>query len=282
VSGRNVVAPGPGHSRGDRSLSIKIDSAAPDGFIVHSFAGDPPIGCRDYVRAALGLGAWEQRYRQSTPGYCRPCTGGPKNDTSRSRLALRIWNEARDPRGTVVADYLASRGLTVPEDIAGDVIRFHPALKFNDERVGGMVALFRDISTNEPCGIHRTFLDGTGRKIGRKMLGRAKGAAVKLDADEAVELGMHIGEGVETCLAARVVGFRPVWALGSKRPIAIFPVLPGIEAVTVLGECGDDHGANHEQTQECAARWIEAGREAFVVTPLFSSDLNDVWREVVS
>ena len=40
VSGRNVVAPGPGHSRTDRSLSIKIDPAAPDGFIVHSFAGD--------------------------------------------------------------------------------------------------------------------------------------------------------------------------------------------------------------------------------------------------
>ena len=28
VSGRNVVAPGPGHSRADRSLSIKIDPAA--------------------------------------------------------------------------------------------------------------------------------------------------------------------------------------------------------------------------------------------------------------
>jgi hypothetical protein len=46
VSGRNVVAPGPGHSRADRSLSIKIDPAAPDGFVVHSFAGDPPITCR--------------------------------------------------------------------------------------------------------------------------------------------------------------------------------------------------------------------------------------------
>ena len=65
VSGRNVVAPGPGHSRADRSLSIKIDPAAPEGFIVHSFAGDSPIECRDYVRAALGLGAREQRRRRS-------------------------------------------------------------------------------------------------------------------------------------------------------------------------------------------------------------------------
>src|SRR3984893_11304738 len=40
VSGHNVVAPGPGHSRADRSLSVKLDPSAPDGFIVHSFAGD--------------------------------------------------------------------------------------------------------------------------------------------------------------------------------------------------------------------------------------------------
>ena len=78
-----------------------------------------------------------------------------------------------------------------------------------------MVALFRDIVTNEPCGIHRTFLDIAGRKLGRKMLGGAGGAAIKLDADEDVTLGSFIGEGVETCLAASLGSFRPVWALGS-------------------------------------------------------------------
>ena len=40
VSGCAVVAPGPGHSRADRSLSVKLDPTAPDGFIVHSFAGE--------------------------------------------------------------------------------------------------------------------------------------------------------------------------------------------------------------------------------------------------
>jgi len=33
---RNVVAPGPGHSRADRSLSVQIDPAAPEGFRCHS------------------------------------------------------------------------------------------------------------------------------------------------------------------------------------------------------------------------------------------------------
>jgi putative DNA primase/helicase len=280
VSGRNVLAPGPGHSRADRSLSIKIEPGAPDGFLVHSFAGDPPLECRDYVRAALGLGARERQRAQSSPRWSRPCTAAPESDPDyRSALALQLWNEGCDPRGTVVADYLAARGLTLSDDTAGEVIRFHPALKFNGASVAGMVALFRDVRTNAPCGIHRTFLDGAGAKFDRKMLGRARDAAIKLNADESVALGLHIGEGVETCLAGWLAGFRPVWALGSATAIAAFPVLSGIEAITVLGEVGDG-GANHRAAQACAARWIEAGRDAFMVTPQVGGDLNDVWREV--
>ena len=121
------------------------------------------------------------------------------------------------------------------------------------------------------------------------MLGRACGAAIKLDADASVALGLHVGEGVETCLAAHAAGFRPVWALGTvgivRRDgttaggIAAFPVLCGIEALTVLGELNDG-GANYRASQACAARWVEAGREAYIVAPLTGDDLNDVWREV--
>src|SRR5262249_27206144 len=57
VSGQQVLAPGPGHSPTDRSLSVKLDPRAPDGFLVHSFAGDDPIACKDYVREKAGLGA---------------------------------------------------------------------------------------------------------------------------------------------------------------------------------------------------------------------------------
>ncbi len=158
-------------------------------------------------------------------------------------------------------------------------MRFHPRLKFEGVHVGALVALFRNVESNGPCGIHRTFLDGEGRMLDRRMLGRAHDAAIKLDADESVTLGLHVGEGIETCLAARLAGFRPVWALGSASGIAGFPVLAGIEAVTVLGEVNDG-GANHRAAQACAASWIEAGREAFTVAPLRGDDLNDVWREV--
>jgi hypothetical protein len=41
VSGRDtILCPGPRHSPKDRSLSVKFDPTAPDGFLTHSHAGD--------------------------------------------------------------------------------------------------------------------------------------------------------------------------------------------------------------------------------------------------
>jgi hypothetical protein len=181
----------------------------------------------------------------------------------------------------VVEHYLASRKLALPVGIAGEVIRFHPALRCDGSLVGGMLALFRDLTSDAPCGVHRTFLDKAGRKLGRKMMGRVRNAAIKLDGDADVALGLHVGEGVETCLASWLAGFRPIWALGSASAIATFPLLPGIEAVTILGEVGDGD-ANHRAAVSCAARWINAGQNVFMVMPQVGSDLNDAWLAVAS
>ena len=57
VVGRNILlCPGPGHSPRDRSLQVTL---APDGVLVHSFAGDHWQDCRDYVRERLGLPRWK-------------------------------------------------------------------------------------------------------------------------------------------------------------------------------------------------------------------------------
>ena len=64
VSGEQVLAPGPGHSPKDRSLSVKPDPNAPGSFLVESFAGDDWKICKDYVREKLGLGPF-------TPGANR-------------------------------------------------------------------------------------------------------------------------------------------------------------------------------------------------------------------
>jgi hypothetical protein len=137
-----------------------------------------------------------------------------------------------------------------------------------------MVALFRNIATDEPRAIHRVALTRDGKKIGRRMLGLAGGCAVKLDADETVTLGLAIGEGIETALAARQLGIRPVWALGSVNAVRGFPVLTGVGALSVLAET-DDAGASERAAREVGMRWYRAGKSIEIIEPTVRGDLND-------
>lgn len=272
VGSNSILCPGPQHSAKDRSLCVTFPSD--DQFVVHSHAGDDWQECRDHVRKRLNL---EWNFSRSDPIVTAPDT----SQEERIQFALRLWQEAIDPHGTAVERYLSNRGLQIDDGLAGAVLRYHSALRYNGSTTPGMIALYRDIVTNEPCGIHRTFLDRDGRKIDRKMLGRAKGAAIKLDADENVTSGLTIGEGVETCMSGRVGGFRPAWALGSADAIASFPVLPGIDALTILGET-DATGANDRATLVCAQRWLNARREVRSVKPRNGGDVNDVLQGVVA
>jgi putative DNA primase/helicase len=264
VVGRQVICPGPGHSPRDRSLAVTPSAAAPDGFIVHSFAGDDWRLCRDHVAACLGHARRERR-------RC------PVID--RSGAAVALWNKAQDP-GTLVERYLSGRGLKLPDDVAGRVVRFHPACPWrnNDGSVGhrtAMLTAFRTIADDRMVAVHRTLLADDGRKLDRRMLGPVAGAAIKIDPDEDVEQGLHVAEGFETGLAGRMLGFQPVWALGSAGAIAAFPVLAGIDCLTILAET-DDRGANARGARRCARAWIAADREAAIVLPGIVGDLNDL------
>jgi len=136
------------------------------------------------------------------------------------------------------------------------------------------VCLFRDIKTNEPCGIHRTFLDRyTGKKIDRKMLGIAKGAGIKLDAEPVSAL--TIGEGVETVLAACAAGFTPAWALGSSGAVRCFPVLKNLRELTILQE---NDPTSRRDVKTCARRYLGVRRPVSIVEPKIGNDFNDCWK----
>jgi putative DNA primase/helicase len=264
VVGRNqIAAPGPGHSRKDRSLSVRLLATAPDGFLVHSHAGDDFASCRDHVKAALGLPTGHSPSQPLPTAQPFTFTPPAEDDLAKIAAAMRVWSEGVDPAGTPVETYLQSRRLEL--DVTGDVLRWHPRLR-------AMIALFRNIVTNEPQAISRTFLDHQARKTGRKFMGPVGGAAIKLDADEDVLGGLHIGEGVETCMSARQVGLRPSWALGSASALAAFPVLRGVECLSLLREHDD---ANRAAADSCAGRWAAAGREVYNIQPIGGGDLND-------
>jgi hypothetical protein len=56
ISGDGALAPAPGRGADDRSLRVKIDRAAADGFTVRSTNGVDPVECLNHVRRRLGLG----------------------------------------------------------------------------------------------------------------------------------------------------------------------------------------------------------------------------------
>src|SRR6266550_2703498 len=57
VRGERVLAPSPGHSPQDRSLSVKLNDAG-DNIVVYSFTEDQ-LRSKDYARAKCGLPPWE-------------------------------------------------------------------------------------------------------------------------------------------------------------------------------------------------------------------------------
>ena len=200
---------------------------------------------------------------------------------------LALWRASIDPRGTIVEQYLKSRALDLPDEAANEAIRFHPDCYFGpDERFPAMICLVRNIVTNEPQGVHRTALapDWTAIKRNgrtfRKSLGAIGGGAIKIDPDEDIEQGLCIGEGVETCLAGRQMGLRPVWSAVSTSGIEKFPILPSLDGLHIFKE-NDANGASGKAVEECARRWYEAGRDVIIVEPDIGNDLNDELRERV-
>jgi hypothetical protein len=196
-------------------------------------------------------------------------------------LALALWRAARDPRGTIVEFYLRSRCLDLPDEAAGDSIRFHSHCPFGEARYPAMVCMVRNILTNEPQAIHRTALTPDGPAIKhdgktfRLTLGPIAGGAIKLAPDEDVTQGLCIGEGIETSLSAAQMGMRPVWSIISTSGMAAFPTLPGIDGLTVLRE---QCPANAAAFQTCSDRWRADHRQVISAWPSNGKDANDELR----
>lgn len=205
----------------------------------------------------------------------RPDTNQEEVEARRAETARGVWMKATSAAGSPVEVYLNSRGLQLPQD---DPFRFHPACPRGQERLPAMLALMTDPENNQPVGVHRTFLkpDGSGKadvSPAKMMLGGA--GVIRLTADEEVTTALGLCEGIETGLAIlQCVGWAPIWACGSAGGIARFPILPGIEALSVFADA-DDKGAGVAAAQNCAERWNTAGREVIIHRPPVGNDWLD-------
>ena len=234
--GRYGLCRCPAHADGNPSL--KISDSDTRGVDVHCFAGCDWKDIKNELRRQ-GLLAGKVEQRCATPA---PPIEEPK------KVDWSLWGRAVPLPGTLGETYFTEhRKLKIGR--LEHALRYHPVHRM-------IVALMTDPVTNEPTGIHRTFLNPDGKKIERKMLGRQ--GVVRITPDEDVTYGLGLSEGVEDALAV-ASDFGLSWAATSAGAIERFPVLPGIDCITIFA---DADAAGARSAQACAARWVAAGKEA--------------------
>jgi hypothetical protein len=273
--GHYGTAPAPGHSKHDRSLSIRPHRDDPDDVIIHAFAGEDWQDIKADLRSrGILLGASQPRDRRETESQRlrRRRLGVQRAGDEmreRRRIAEWLWSGSRNADGTAVVTYLGSRGILVDQTPA--TIRFSPACppKYPCD---AMIAAFGIPDEPEPgfmrvqnvAGIHFTLLrpDGGG-KAGtdrdKFMVGRSTGWPIVV-ATPGDSLAIVIGEGIETVLSIHQETGFGAWAAGTagRMPELADKVPDWIECVTIAAE-GDSAGQRgaHQLADRLAVRGIE-------------------------
>jgi hypothetical protein len=287
LSGRNGLARCPSHD--DRTPSLSVSDGTNGRILVKCHAG---CGQGAVIDALRRLHIWPEGAGEPPLLTDAESERRRRQEAERESQRLRrnafiehtwrqTWADAKPGPGSPIERWLRHRGIDPCKlDLDRLPLCWSPRCPRGKETAPAMVALMTDPMTGEPCGIHRTFLlpDGCGKAAVepvRQMLGSA--GIIRLSPDDEVELGLCICEGIETGLAIMAAGWRPIWACGSLNALRTFPVLSGIECLTIFSD-----GKPHEiaGARACADRWAEVGREAIVRIPRYG-DWNDALGEPV-
>jgi len=279
----------PAHN--DRSPSLSVTDG-PDGKVLAKcFAGCTQEAVID---ALIRLGAWparametsdlteaerERHREQQREKEAERERERARRDAFIERTWERTWRDRLPADSLPIKTWLRVRGISSERlDFERLPLGWAPRCPLGKETAPAMVALMTDAITNKATGVHRTFLqeDGTAKAFGkdsRKMLGRA--GIIRLSPDDEVEMGLGICEGIESGLSILAAGWAPIWAAGSLDALRLFPVLSGIECLTIFADPKPHEVAG---ARACADRWIEADREAVVRIPK-NGDWNDALQE---
>jgi putative DNA primase/helicase len=282
-NGRGWLCTCPAHPDRTPSLSIMDGDRVP--IVVKCFAG---CDSREVLAELRRLGLLDdgadrrdghradRRPYRAIQRFSTPCKASDSTIDDVLSRCLPI-------RGTLAEAYLASRGLDLPP--SGDALRYlPPSGKYIWPT---MVSVISDFVTAQTINLQFTYLaqDGSGKaplpkhQQRRFLAGhRVKGGVVRLSDDADVCLRLGMSEGSESALAiqtsfARAGRSEIVWAAVNAGNMAELPVVAGIETLVVYAD-KDTGGAGQRAAQELAARWIRAGREAYIALP-DSGDWNE-------
>ncbi len=254
----------------DRKPSLSLHDGE-QGLIVKCWAGcDRRVVCAELRRRGLIRESPEIGVASSPPRR----KNLERSDAERIAFARQIWESARDPTGTPVELYLASRGLRLPDE---RVLRWSPQCIDGSRRSPAMLALVEHVERGV-VGVHRTFLtrDNTGawHRRDRKGLGPLSGGALHL-AQPGARKRLVIAEGIETTLSVMIATGLPGWAALSPSGIASLVLPHEIQRVLIFADY-DANGVGERAAWAARNRWCAEGRAALIARPPKPGDANDL------
>jgi putative DNA primase/helicase len=275
-NGRGWMCRCPVHSDRTPSLSVMDGDRVP--IVVKCFA---ECDSREVLAELRRLGLLDDvaDRRDDHRGDHRPCRLIQRVSTPckvSDATIDRVLSRCLPIQGTLAEAYLAARGLDLP--LSGDALRYlPPSGKYIWPT---MVSVITDFVSGQTINLQFTYLahDGSGKaplaahEQRRFLTGhRVKGGVVRLSDDADVCLRLGLSEGTETALAiqtsfARAGRSEIVWAAVNAGNMAGLPVVPGIETLVVYAD-KDTGGVGQRAAQYLAARWMQAGREAYIALP---------------
>ena len=283
VNSGGVSAPGPGHSKHDRSMRLIMDPSAPHGFRVHSFS--PSYDWRegmDYVKSQLGLS--DDPRREHQPKLAKTPKSHLDDKKARIEAAKRIWADCRPVAGTPAEIFCAS---AVASNFRNGLSACGTAHSVQSMLEPKRCVYLRWLPPSTTFSL-TCFWASTAHSLkqtasrsrwsrvwanGEANAGQGRRRCNRATPDEEVTGGLGICEGIETGLSLLASGWKPVWAVMSANGIADFEILSGVESLTIWA---DDDETGIAAAKRCAARWLAVGNDCEVVLPpQNSNDWND-------
>lgn len=272
--GSTWVAKCPAHD--DRSPSFSISEGEKGRVLVHCHTGCTQA---EVIAALQRRGLWDG---VAAPERERPaCAPVPIEERSNHRAARDIWDNARPAKGTVVEEYLRSRGIR----LMSEQLRYTPHLKHGPTKQTFRAMIARIADDRGTLAIQRTYLDRERAKKAdvapaKMTLGNMLNGAVRLRECRGELLGL--AEGVETALSAMQLYSMPVWATLSANRLDKIELPTGVTTLTIFADPGEVGWAAAERAADYYERERKVHTEIVLPAAHFQvtekADFNDVLR----
>jgi len=271
--GRTALCPGPGHSKHDRSMSLKLD--ANNELIVNSFSSRTTWqDCRRDLEDRGLIPAFDAQSQPSrAPRATHSAPAKQEYDPEKLAYARQLWDAGRSIADTLAAQYHARRALSVSMT-RPECVRFlaecdpipYGSKRGRPRYTPAMLSKITDPS-GAFCGVQVTLLTSAGAKVRRFTLGRMMGAAIRI---QPAQERLLVAEGYETAQSAGRLFGAPPWALLSEKNFYEWSPPASVTEIIIAGDPG-------EAGESAAAALQERCERRGIATRVVIPDGDDDW-----